>query len=300
MTEEFSQPRSSNRPLWRWIVTLALLASITLTWTQTLDQPAADATSENFKQALAVAAIARVFNGVISVAQGTELAISPVGVGVTLTLGEVLDPLNDLIERFSVLALIASVSLSLQLLMGEMVLTPALSALLTGAAIIYLTLLWWPRAQIARRWPSAMQVLAQLVGAIVLLRFLLAVMLLATNWIDGSLLEQRQVAAIERLETASLEAKSVQDQQNHADLNELQDQGIIDRAKNLLNTTSEQLDLQQRLERLQHKVASSVEDIVLLIVIFLLQTLLLPIASAYLTWWLLRGFWRQATTAITR
>lgn len=34
-------------------------------------------------------------------AQGTELSIEPMGVGVILTLGELLDPLNDLIEQFS-------------------------------------------------------------------------------------------------------------------------------------------------------------------------------------------------------
>ena len=295
-----TQVPSNNKLLWRWVVTIALAASITLAWTQTLDQPAAEATSENFKQALAVAAIARVFNGVISVAQGTELAISPVGVGVTLTLGEVLDPLNDLIERFSVLALIASVSLSLQLLMGEMVLNPVVSAALTAVAVAYLILLWWPRQTDEQRWPVVTQIAAQLVGAFILLRFLLAVMLLATHWIDTNLLDQRQVAAMERLEMASQEAKSVQAQQTRTDLDANQEQGILDRAKTLLNTTSEHLDLQRRLEQLQQQVAASVEDIVLLIVIFLLQTLLLPIASAYLTWWLLRSFWHHATAAIAR
>ena len=45
--------------------------------------------------------------------------MQPVGVGVTLTIGEVLDPLNDLVERFAWLALVASVSLGLQMTLGE-------------------------------------------------------------------------------------------------------------------------------------------------------------------------------------
>jgi hypothetical protein len=50
---------------------------------------------------LTVYAIARGLNAVISAAQGTELSIEPMGVGLTLTPGEILDPLNDLIEQFS-------------------------------------------------------------------------------------------------------------------------------------------------------------------------------------------------------
>jgi hypothetical protein len=50
---------------------------------------------------LSVYAVLRGLNAVISMAQGTELAIKPMGVGVTLTPGELLDPLNDMIEQVS-------------------------------------------------------------------------------------------------------------------------------------------------------------------------------------------------------
>ena len=61
-----------------------------------------------------VLAVARTLNGVISVAQGTEVALEPGGVGVNLTVGQILDPVNDLIERFSAVMLVASSSLGLQ------------------------------------------------------------------------------------------------------------------------------------------------------------------------------------------
>ena len=283
--------------LQRCIITLALGVCIALAWTQSLDKAAAETTSANFKQALAVAAIARGFNGVISVAQGTELAIQPVGVGVTLTLGEVLDPLNDLVERFSVLALVASVSLSLQLLVGEMVLTPWLAAALTALVVAYLTLLWWPASH-PRQPKRSLQIAGQLVGAVVLVRFLLAIMLLATNWVDSTLLEQRQSAAMQRLQMASEAAENIQRQA--ARQTQVPDNpDLLDRARIMFSDSVEQLDIEQRLARLQQQVAASVEDIVLLIVIFLLQTLLLPIASAYLSWWLLRLFWRHTTAQFT-
>ena len=84
-----------------------LISLIALSWTQLLDQPAQAGTAATLKRALATYAIARGLNGVISVAQGTEIAIQPVGVGLTISAGEILDPLNDLVEHFSWLVLVA-------------------------------------------------------------------------------------------------------------------------------------------------------------------------------------------------
>ena len=61
----------------------------------------ADIIENALKNALVTFAVARTLNGVISAAQGTEVALEPGGVGVVLSVGEVLDPINDLIERFS-------------------------------------------------------------------------------------------------------------------------------------------------------------------------------------------------------
>lgn len=63
---------------------------------------------------LSVYAVLRGLNAVISMAQGTELAIEPMGVGVTLAPGELLDPLNDMIEQVSSVLLVASASIGIQ------------------------------------------------------------------------------------------------------------------------------------------------------------------------------------------
>lgn len=47
-------------------------------------------------------------------AQGTEVAVEPAGVGVTSAPAQALDPINELIEQFSLLMLGASVSIGLQ------------------------------------------------------------------------------------------------------------------------------------------------------------------------------------------
>jgi len=66
-----------------------------------VDQTATARVEESLTRALASFALARVTNGVISVIQESEVAVSPAGVGLNLALGQILDPLNDMVERFS-------------------------------------------------------------------------------------------------------------------------------------------------------------------------------------------------------
>ena len=71
-------------------------------------------TEEGLTRSLAAFGIAKGLNGLISVVQGTEVAVEPVGVGVILTPGQILDPVNDLIERFSWVMLVCTTSLGIQ------------------------------------------------------------------------------------------------------------------------------------------------------------------------------------------
>ena len=62
---------------------------------------------------LLIYATARSLNGIISVVQSIELSVS-LGAGVAVNLGEILDPLNDLVERFSAFVLYGLAGLGLQ------------------------------------------------------------------------------------------------------------------------------------------------------------------------------------------
>ena len=56
-----------------------------------LDEPAKEYTEQGLKRVLITYAVARGLNGLISVAQGTEISVEPVGVGMTFTPGQILD-----------------------------------------------------------------------------------------------------------------------------------------------------------------------------------------------------------------
>jgi len=69
--------------------------------------------------------LARGFNAVVSVFQESEVQLEPAGVGVSLALGQALDPINDLVERFSWVMLASLTSLGIQKFLIEI--TPFLS-----------------------------------------------------------------------------------------------------------------------------------------------------------------------------
>ena len=86
-----------NRLLWTAVILLAAAGALT----GHIDKASGEQAENALKNALVTFAVARTLNGVISAAQGTEVALEPGGVGVVLSVGEILDPVNDLIERFS-------------------------------------------------------------------------------------------------------------------------------------------------------------------------------------------------------
>ncbi len=282
-----------NRTIWlKALISVVLIAIVVLSWSRQLDEAAHNATLEHFKRALAVAAIARGFNGVISVAQGTEVAIQPVGVGVTLTLGEILDPLNDLVERFSALALVASVALGVQLTVGQMFASPWLSGLLSVAALSYLVLLWRAPGILLN---AKVVWLNKLLGFIVFFRFMLAVMLLATHLLDTYFLQAQQDQAIDNLSSVRSQIQAVQDSQlepaadnPETDLFDRTAAGI----RGFLDSSRQTLDLKAQLAELELQVENSIEEMINLIVIFILQTLVLPVATLWLCWLLLGRYWR--------
>ena len=85
-----------------------------------MDQRATTYVETTMARAAYTFAIVRGLNGMISVIQGTEIAVSPAGIGLNLSVGEVLDPINDLAERFSWIMLASTASLGVQRILMEM------------------------------------------------------------------------------------------------------------------------------------------------------------------------------------
>jgi len=260
---------------WDRPLTAAALAAILLvTWVLRLDDAALAQVDAGWKRALATFAAARALNAVISVAQGTELAIQPAGVGVTLAPGQALDPVNDLIEQFSTLMLLAAVAFGAQrVLIGIGAWWP-LSLLLSAVAVGWAVWRWRGTAP-PRRLVQAMVVL-------LVVRFMVPVVALGSEAAFQLFLKTDYQAGQQTLETSSSQI----DKMNPPVAAPPADESMAERVRRWWAQGS---NVGERFEALKAVANRAVEHVVRLIVVFTLQTLVLPLLLGWLLWRLARA-----------
>jgi hypothetical protein len=263
-----------------------------LAWSGAADHVAVDDTGLTLQRALAAFAVARGLNGVISVAQGTELAIQPVGVGVSVTAGEILDPLNDLVEDFSWLALAASVSLGAQLLLSEVMVNLWTNALLTAAALAALAALWLPPAAVPGPGATARALAWRSFVLLAFVRFLFTAIALTTAWADQAVLAERQQAALQEIELTQARIEALQDSAPAPTPPAEAEASVLERFGAFFDDRRQALNVRAQLDALTARVEDAVEQIVQLIVVFLVQTVLVPVAALVLSVWAFRWLWR--------
>ncbi len=264
---------TKNRKI-AWTVFAVIAAAIALTGIA--DDTSDDYADEAFTRALVTFAVARGLNGVISVAQGTEVAVEPGGVGVNFSVGQILDPINDLVEQFSSVMLVASASLGLQNILLNMTGWWGVSALLALAALSLVLATWWPGG--VKSATRVFVVRVFLVAAF--LRFALPVLIIGTHLVFAAFLEEEHDAATAVLEATSTEIEDFNDQ--GAAPVEDPDATILDKLGGMIDSSVASLDVSGRIDRLKESASSASEQIVNLIVIFVLQTIILPLAFLWM------------------
>jgi len=134
-----------------------------------LDERAATYFVEVSQKTVVSYALVRSANAVVSVIQESQLQLAPAGVGVNLAVGQILDPLNDLLERASSLLLVALLSTGVQRVMLEL----GSATVLQAAAV--LLLLCVPLLLLGKTGAAATQWLLRGAVLLVLLRVALPV-----------------------------------------------------------------------------------------------------------------------------
>ncbi len=263
------------------LISALVIALVALSWSGLLERSAEGRLDAVLQRALVTFAVARGLNGVISVAQGTEIALQPVGIGLTITAGEILDPLNDLVERFSWLAMVASASLGTQMLLTEIASEPLVNWAVSAVAGVFLLLLWWPGRSRAAAW--AVRGLALML----LMRFLFTVVSLSVGWVDAWVLEARQQTALQELTQARDDLEALQDDTPPPLTT---DSSLKERFEAFLDESRQLLDLEAQLDALQARTESAIDQLLQLIVLFVVQTLLVPIGAFWLALGAFRGF----------
>ena len=257
---------------WTVLAIVAIAAALSGIADQTAESYAEDA----FKRALVTFAAARTLNGVISVVQSTE-----VGVGVTVGVGEILDPVNDLIERFSGVMLVAASSLGLQNVLVTITASTSFTVALILATLFAIVTIWWPRLTENRLARTASGVL--LVAMCV--RFLVPVLVITTNLIADVFLATSQQEATAALEVATRDIEGLKEPVESPPV----DQSFMERLNSAWDESVEAVNVSERLTKLKESAANATEHVVQLIVLFVLQTILLPLAFLWMLMQLLKG-----------
>jgi len=253
------------------------------------DRVARTALRDAMAQALITYALVRSLNGVISVAQETDLAVSPAGVGVRLAIGQILDPVNDLMERFSWVMLLSTAAIGIQQVLMQVGIWLGGGPLMAVAAALWAVGIWAP----AGRWPDLRRWGMGLMTAAVMVRFALPMTVLGAEAVYRRFLEAdyRSAAASLTILNDAISDKAVAEAGNNG-VSEAAPEGTdgeahpgwLDAFMAYVDGARKQLDLRGRIDRLKRQVGEYADWTVRLIVVFLVRTIIMPLI-------LLGGIW---------
>jgi len=257
---------------------MLVLLLIGLSWLDLLDRYSAGYSEGALTQAAATFALARGLNGAISVLQSTEISFNLLG-GVSVTVGEVLDPLNDLIERFSWVALAAMASLGIQKLLLSVSSSLGFKLLLTLFGLGLLGAGYWRRRPL-------LDLMLKGFAVALFLRFAVGLTVTLNHWTEEAFLQQSRQQATEQLERTRELFEQYQDRQPADDQRRDESWWQEMKSRWSLWVGSDPFS------GLEQQVEQSTRSVVDLIVVFLAQTLLFPLLFLWLLYRLGAWVWR--------
>lgn len=263
-------------------LSLLFIIAIVLNLSQTLDTSSKQHIDKAFNRALITFGIAKTLNGVISVAQGTEIAIQPAGIGINLTPGQILDPVNDLVERFSWIMLASTTSLGIQKVFLTMSVWPIFSYMLVAFLTLGLVLLFTK----TKKYFYLRVLILRISLLFIVIRFAVPLSGLANEYIYQIFLEREYITSTKTLETTAQEIGQLNEIEQYSQLdnkkNAIKKNSFWQSAKNLYNSTAEMLDINKRIEKYKQAATETTRHIVNLIVVFLFQTIIIPLGFIFL------------------
>ena len=244
------------------LLILGLLGVLVCSWIAPMDAPAMAQVDAGLKRALVSFASARTLNGLLSVVQAAQVDIQPAGIGFTLSPGQLLAPVNELVKHFADLMLLACVAFGIQKVLISISGYWVVSGALTVVALA------WAASQVgqgfAPRWLSRAFVV------MLMLRFAIPVALLATDVLSQKFLDANYTAAQSAIDATNAEASKTKAPEPQAS----DDKSWLPKLPNWIPSLQE---VKERYTKMKQAVEQSTEHIVNLMVVFLLQTLLLPL-----------------------
>ena len=193
---------------------IGIVLSVLLFFSSGVQIPVLDATADTyFRDSISKAGVSygvcRVINATVSIVKESSLQLEPAGIGLSLAVGQVVDPINDMVERLSNVLVMAITSLGVQELTYEisLILAPQMLAFFL---LLLSFLVWFQNDKICK--------LQRLIMSIFMIlsisRFCLPVSSLANQFLQENFFEEqileankelaRSVADLDKLKEVSL------------------------------------------------------------------------------------------------
>lgn len=269
-------PRSRNSLTQKAILSLTgILGAVLLFLSPGLRLPVLDEQADAyFRSAITKGGLSyatcRVINASVSIVEESSLHLQPAGVGVSLAVGQALDPLDDLTERVSDILVTAVISLGVQKLsyeIGISLVPPALAVLL----LLHSLLLWCGGEQMRLVQRMLLRFSLLLVAA----RFCLPISSLLNDVVNQQFFNQRIEQVSSNLNASSAGFDKLKDFH-------LPDGGILSTASFLKQKSTE---LREALTEVSKNIGSLTENLLqlafLYLGIFLIQVIVLPLAAFF-------------------
>ena len=233
-------------------------------------------------RATAAFLLARSLNAVVSVIQESRLQLNPAGIGVSLALGEALDPVNDLVERFSWVMLLSLTALGVQRVLVEISPLLGLDLLLAASMILLMAGIWlgrWGRFDFVKAGKVllvAALVVRLAVPAVVQFNHRVYRLVLADRHDRNVQLAREEIERLRPvIEDEPLDAPQGEPEGGRGV------PGILGRARAAIDRTvdagRELLDLEGKVALVKAAAGELVDRLVALIVVFVLDTVVLPV-----------------------
>lgn len=255
------------------LLALVLLAS----FSGGIDEKAMQIHDAAFERAMVAFGLAKGLNSVISLLQGTELSLTPVGVGFNFSLGEVLDPFNDMVERFSMVMLLASVSLGIQKLLLILSTKMFLQIALALSIAASLFILWMKQVQ----YSFLVSFVIKTVLLLLLLRFAAALFVYSSAYFYNAVLQSEFESSSTVIEQTKVELENLQ-KENKSLVISKKESGFFNGVSSQYDALAETFNISAKLESLQNSIETASRKIINLITIFIVQSIIMPLLFLWL------------------
>ncbi|MDX9960926.1 MAG: hypothetical protein RBS32_05615 [Aliarcobacter sp.] len=250
------------------LLVIFTLLALCLALSFTIDDNAKKLVDESFKQSVIVFGSAKALNAVISLAQGTQINLP----FVTVAVGEILDPINDLVEQFSLVMLASMVSLGIQKILLNFVTTDIYNYLLFTSIIIFN---FW----LFKRFTNDEKIrnlFFKITFILLFLRFAIP-MMAYVNEVSYNYFVKPQYN-IEELNKDILEVKDNVSKINQETITQKQDSSFFNKVMEKFDSSY----YEKKVNEYKDAVDNSSQYIIDLIIVFIFQTIFLPIIFLFL------------------